>query len=85
MADKRPEHGSGPGTNDSSEYAPSKAPETRDEAEEKESVVDSRLIPGGGRGATANVGMSEMDRADVPTEATDLGQTRYGDTPDSGE
>jgi hypothetical protein len=71
----------GTGTSDTTEYSASKAPETKSEAEEPNTYSDLRLIPGGRRGARAEVGMSAMDRSDVPSEAREPGQTRYGDSP----
>ncbi len=66
---------------DTSEYSASKAPETKAEAEEPLPYSDMRLIPGGRLGSPAELGMSALDRDDVPSEARDLGQTRYGDSP----
>jgi hypothetical protein len=63
----------GPGTNDTTEYSPSKAPETRTHAEEKETVADWRLIPGGRDGVHADPGMAGLDRDSVPSGATDEG------------
>jgi hypothetical protein len=52
---------------DTSEYAPSKAPETRREAEERDGVSDTRLIPGGAEPRTHTPqGMESLDRADTP-------------------
>ena len=51
---------------DTTEYSASKAPETKREAEEQETVRDFRLIPGGRRGSGQAIGMSAMDRNDVP-------------------
>lgn len=51
----------GVGTDDSTEYAPSKAPDTRQHAEERVTVIDDRLLPGGAHGAAADVGMSGID------------------------
>ena len=52
---------------DTSEYAPSKAPETREEAEERDGISDSRLIPGGAEPRTHTPqGMDGLDRADTP-------------------
>jgi hypothetical protein len=82
MDEKRDTTTTQSGKNDSSEYSASKAPETRREAEETESVADPRLIPGGRHGAPVDIGMSAMDRSDVPNGALDTGQTRYRDTPD---
>jgi hypothetical protein len=66
---------------DSSEYSSSKAPETREFAEERDPAVDSRLIPGGAEPRTPTPqGMAGLDRETVPNEARDSGQTRYRDT-----
>lgn len=52
---------------DTSEYSSSKAPETRQEAEEKDGISDTRLIPGGAEPKTHTPqGMEGLDRADVP-------------------
>lgn len=56
----------GPGTEDTTEYSSSKAPDTRTHAEERESVIDSRLMPGGAHGARVDPGMSGLDRDTVP-------------------
>ena len=66
---------------DTAEYSSTKAPETRKEAEEQESTVDSRLIPGGAEPKTpSQQGMAGLDRDEVANGATDSGQTRYRDT-----
>lgn len=57
------------GKTDTTDYSASKAPETRAEGEERESTPDDRLIPGGAQGSPTPVGMSAMDRADVPSRA----------------
>jgi hypothetical protein len=71
---------SGPGTDDTTEYAPSKAPEIREHAEERspDAVTDARLIPGSAHGSPSDVGMSSLDRASVPSEAAPPEQTDYG-------
>ncbi|HET9348383.1 MAG TPA: hypothetical protein VFO13_04530 [Arthrobacter sp.] len=71
----------GVGTDDTTEYSASKAPETKHEAEEQNPYSDMRLIPGGRRAARAEIGMSAMDRSEVPSEAREPGLTRYGDSP----
>ena len=66
---------------DTSEYSSSEAPETAEHAEEKDPVVDSRLIPGGAQPRSdTQQGMAGLDRETVPNGATDTGQTRYRDT-----
>lgn len=76
---------SGPGTGDTTEYAPSKAPETREHAEDRadDSVADRRLLPGSPRGTHADVGMSGLDRDTVPNRATSPGQTDFGSADDT--
>ena len=68
-------------TKDTAEYSATKAPETRKEAEEKETVPDARLNPGGAAGSPAAIGMNALDRDDVPSEARNPGLTRYDETP----
>ena len=66
---------------DTAEYSASKAPETREHAEEQDAVVDTRLIPGGAEPRTHTAqGMAGLDRDAVPNHAEDTGQTRYRDT-----
>jgi hypothetical protein len=82
MADQRPrgQSSSGPGTNDTSEYAPSKAPDTREHAEERnEEPHDPRLLPGGAHGSRHPIGMDAMDRDTVPNHAERPRLTDYGD------
>lgn len=50
--------------NDTSEYSATKAPETRREAEERESTPDMRLIPGGERGTPTAQGMAGLETED---------------------
>jgi hypothetical protein len=71
---------SGPGTDDTTEYAPSKAPKTREHAEERspDAVHDPRLTPGSAMGTPSDVGMSGLDRATVPNGAAAPEQTDYG-------
>ena len=81
MEEQRPrgQSSAGPGTNDTSEYAPSKAPDTREHAEERnQDAHDSRLIPGGAHGSPVSVGMDSLDRSTVPSGADHTGQTDYG-------
>lgn len=80
MADEHRDR-KGPDTGDTTEYSASKAPEIRREAEERQGAADARLIPGGARGARVEVGMSAMDRGDVPSEATNPGLSNYGTSP----
>lgn len=67
---------------DTGEYSSSKAPDTRDHAEEKAgNYSDMRLIPGGAHGSDKPQGMDALDRESIPSGASDTGQTRYGDSP----
>ena len=70
MADKK----------DTAEYSATKSPETRKQAEEKETVTDPRLQTGGAAGSPTAQGMAGLDRSTVPNEANDPGLQRYGDT-----
>ena len=65
---------------DTAEYSSTKAPETREHAEERDNVTDTRLLPGGASGTPWPQGMAALEREDVPSEARDTGQTRYRDT-----
>jgi hypothetical protein len=66
---------------DTAEYSSSKSPDTQKHAEERDDVVDTRLIPGGAEPRTPSAqGMAGLDRATVPNHAQDSGQTRYRDT-----
>lgn len=67
---------------DTSEYSASKAPETRREAEEQETVRDFRLIPGGRRGSEHAIGMSAMDRDEVPNHGENPKVEKFGDSPE---
>ena len=67
---------------DTSEYSASKAPETKREAEEQETVRDFRLIPGGKRGSEQSIGMSAMDRDQVPNHGDNPKMEKFGDSPD---
>ena len=66
-------------TKDTAEYSSSKAPDTRKHAEERETVADSRLIPGGAHGTPSPQGMAALDR-DVPAETQDGPQPTPGKT-----
>ena len=69
-----------PDATGTSDYSASKAPETREHAEERaaDDVLDFRLIPGGAHGARGETGMSALHREYVPNEAADPGQADYG-------
>jgi len=67
---------------DTSAYSASKAPETKREAEERETVRDFRLIPGGKRGSEKAIGMSAMDREEVPNHGENPKVEKFGDTPE---
>ena len=62
---------------DTSEYSASKAPETRQHAEEREprEFTDWRLIPGGKHGSPEPSGMNALHRRDVPSAADTSGAT----------
>jgi hypothetical protein len=67
---------------DTSEYSSSKAPETREHAEERQgNRVDARLMPGGAHGSSQPQGIDALDREAVPNGAADTGLTQAGDSP----
>jgi len=72
------------GKHDTTDYSASKAPETRSEAVEAHGPSDSTLVPGGAHGSSADVGMSGMDRNDVPSRASKPAQLDVRDSPDDG-
>jgi hypothetical protein len=66
---------------ETSDYSGTKAPENAEHVESRFRSRQDTLKPGGSHGATASVGMSELDRDTVPTGATNPGQTDYGSPP----
>ena len=58
---------------DTSEYSSTKAPDTRKEAEERQSTPDARLIPGGAHGSHTAQGMAGLD-VDAEPAAQESGQ-----------
>lgn len=70
------------GPSDATDYSPSKAPETRKEAEEQHPhPSDPRLVPGGEHGAPGDPGMSSLDRDQTPGGAQRPGLEDYGRSP----
>ena len=69
------------GKKDTTDYSASKAPETKAEGEERASTADERLLPGGSHGSPTPVGMSAMDRADVPSGAAKPEELDMGKPP----
>ena len=67
-------------TKDTAEYSSSKAPETRPPAEERETVRDMRLYPGGRLASPTEQGMVALDRSMLPGEGRDPQLSSYGDT-----
>ena len=51
---------------DTSDYSSTKAPDTRKEAEERQSTPDARLIPGGAHGSHTAQGMAGLDNDPDP-------------------
>jgi hypothetical protein len=63
---------------DTSDYSPTKAPETAEHAEERDPVVDSRLIPGGAEPRTHTPqGMEGLDRKQLPGGDADSATTDH--------
>ena len=67
---------------DTSAQSASKAPDAKREAEERETVRDFRLIPGGKRGSEKAIGMSAMDRKELPNHGENPKLEKFGDSPD---
>ena len=84
VSDKTPAASSS-GQSDATAYKPTNTPETPTASEERAEADDTRLIPGGARGAHAEIGMSAMDRADVPSGAQKPDQLDVRDAPDGFE
>jgi hypothetical protein len=57
-----------PGTG-TSDYSATSAPENREHVTSRATTADPSLIPGGPHGAPVDVGMSELHREDVPSQA----------------
>ena len=69
------------GPSDATDYSSTKAPETQEEAEERDShPTDTRLQPGGAHGAAADPGMSSLDRDTQTTGGRSTGQQDIGST-----
>lgn len=72
------------GPSDATDYAPTQAPDTQKEAEERHPhPSDTRLQPGGAAGVAADPGMSSLDHDRLPDGARrpgqqDIGATRTG-------
>ena len=79
MNDKTDDIGRQVNRKDTAEYSGSQAPETRQEAEERDGFSDERLRPGGARGSRADVGMSGLDRDAAVSGGDSTGQERFGD------
>ena len=56
-----------------------KTPET---SEEQETFRDFRLIPGGKRGSEHAIGISAMDRDEVPNHGENPKVEQFGDSPE---
>ena len=59
------------GKPNTSDYSATKAPENRELVESDAPPRDSTLLPGGPHRATAEIGMHELDRENVPSMASD--------------
>jgi hypothetical protein len=54
---------------DTSNDSATKAPENREHVESRARTKNDTLLPGGPHRATAEIGMQELNREDVPTKA----------------
>lgn len=69
------------GKADTTDYSASKAPETKAEAEEQVTHADWRLIPGGAMGSHEAIGMSAIERSQVPSEGEKPPDLDFKDAP----
>ena len=67
-----------PGT-ETSDYSATIAPENRTHVTAEARAAGATLKPGGAHGAPVDVGMSELHREDIPSQADDLDHSRDGD------
>jgi hypothetical protein len=78
MTDQTPKRG----PSDATDYSSTKAPETREHAEERDPhPSDPRLHPGGAHGAKADPGMSSLDRDEASSGGESSGQADYTQPP----
>jgi hypothetical protein len=64
------------------DYSATKAPENREHVESDAPPQRTTLKPGGAHGATAAVGMSEIDLRTIPSRAVDPMLEDFGETRD---
>jgi hypothetical protein len=62
-------------------YSATQAPENRPHVESSAPPVEATLKPGGAHGSPVDVGMSELYHETVPSGASDLELTHYGENP----
>jgi hypothetical protein len=74
MAD-RSRDTAGKSRGETGDYSATKAPENREHVESEHAPTDATLQPGGSSGADVPVGMSALDRATVPDEASSTAHT----------
>lgn len=60
------------------DYSGTKAGENQPHVESEFQTGDESLIPGGPTGSAAPIGMSGLERDEVPSAAVEPGQTDYG-------
>jgi hypothetical protein len=85
MDDNQTDRTKGAGANVTTGSPALTAPDPKQEAEGKQPYADMRLIPGGRLGASIQIGISAVNRGDIPSGAREMGQARYGDSPGGGE
>jgi hypothetical protein len=67
---------------ETSDYSATKAPENREHVESDAPPQRTTLKPGGAHGATAPVGMAEIDLRTIPSLAVDPMLEDFGETRD---
>ena len=68
-------------TSSPTEYSATKAPENRPHVESTAAVNPATLRPGGATGSPVAIGISAVDRVDIPSGARKPEELAYGENP----
>jgi hypothetical protein len=66
---------------DTGDYSATKAPENREHVESNGPRPSPEQTPGGAAGAAGDVGMSALERKNVPSPAAEVDKSRSPETP----
>jgi hypothetical protein len=67
---------------DSGDYSATKAPENRGHLESSEPRASAQQTPGGPAGAAVDIGMSALERENVPSLAGEVDQSQSPERPE---